>query len=189
MPFRLDGFRFRYLAHAVQKALLLAGMLLQKSDEGSRSDCHRQTKQQEIYPPSQYHLTSARGPFAFRFGAIVLRYCVSTSAKLHGCAPTTSDTSATLQYERNRLSGGKRAFYQVDGVEQQFCLERLANVSGLSKSVLFPLENQQAGCDAAAFERGEHRLRLIDRHDWIVLAVEEYDWRRKILHEVDRERS
>lgn len=99
--------------------------------------------------------------FAFRFGMIVLQYCVSTSAKLHGRAPTTSDTRATLQCERNRLLGAKWAFYQVDGVEQQFRLERLAHVSGLSKSMLLPLENQQAGRDAAVFERGEHRLRLI----------------------------
>ena len=135
--------------------------------------------------PIRHRNTTSLQPddlFAFRFGTIVLQYCVSTSAKLDGRAPTASDTRATLQYERNRLLGGKWAFYQVDGVEQQFRLERLAHVSGLSKSVLLPFENQQAGRDTAALERGEHCLRLIDRHDRIVRAVEEYDWRRKILH-------
>ena len=126
---------------------------------------------------------------AIRLGTIVLQYCVSTSAKLHGRAPTTFDTRATLQYERDRLLGGKWAFYQVDGVEQQFRLERLAHVSGLSKSVLLPLENQQAGRDATAFERREHRLRLINRHDRIVRAVEEYDWRLRFCTKLIGERS
>ena len=57
---------------------------------------------------------------------------------------------------------------------------------GLTKSVLLLLEYKQTGRDISALKRGVHPLSLIDRHDRIVLTVEEYHWSGQPIGEIDR---
>ena len=71
-------------------------------------------------------------------------------------------------------SGCKRGPCQVHGIEQKLRFKGLAKMCRLTKSVFLLLEYKQTGRDISALERGVHLLRLIDRHDRIVLTVEKY---------------
>ena len=85
-----------------------------------------------------------------------------------------------------RASRCKRSPCQVHGIEQKLRFKRLAKMCGLTKSVLLILEYKQTGRDISALKRGIHPLRLVDRHDRIVLTVEEYHWSGQPIGEIDR---
>ena len=80
----------------------------------------------------------------------------------------------------------KRSPCQVHGIEQKLRFKRLAKMCRLTKSVLLVLEYKQTGRDISALKRRIHPLSLIDRHDLIVLTVEEYHWSGQPIGEIDR---
>ena len=80
----------------------------------------------------------------------------------------------------------KRSPCQVHGIEQKLRFKCLAKMCRLTKSVLLVLEYKQTGRDISALKRGVHPLSLIDRHDRIVLTVEEYHGSGQPIGEIDR---
>src|SRR5689334_15887622 len=81
--------------------------------------------------------------------------------------------------------GAERGSDHIDCIEQQLGFEGLANVCGLPKTVFLSLKSQQGCRDVSIFECSEHCLCLVERHNWIILTVEEYDRGGKSLHKVD----
>ena len=91
-------------------------------------------------------------------------------------------TEANLSLFRKALPGGD----SKDGVEEEeLAVEAPPDVDGLAEPVALPGEDDEGRDDPLVLERLVHRLRLVERHHLVILALEEDDRAVELLDRVD----